>query len=350
MNASLKISLFSLAISLSASTMLFATEANAQTSSPDRYPSKTAYQLLQQYGTGDMSSLDNQNILMGVLIKRLQPNEANIALVRQDLAKSGSADDKILLIKLLASMYTPRVRTQINLQIENDLRKLIDVSDKRIAAGALIEYSRLAYPTDRYQVLQRAHTSKVIDEDTYYGELAHGLRFSTPAQQIQMLDEMASGQNAYGHEVLAATYSNQDFIRQLAQSSKVKLLHTLSSCEPNFPMALDSFGGFDIARYAIWTDTTAMLGADVSGRPYPELVLERLSDPKIDPRKILAVLGSPEGQRVIRESKEVAKLRTMFSRGQAYVDMLPQNVMLSGALQNFSKEMSRSSAMSSPRN
>ena len=289
-------------------------------------------------------------VLMGVLNKTLPSNDVNLKTVRQSLAKASGIDDKILLIKVLASMYAPRVRSQQNLLIEGDIKKLVESSDPRLATEAVLEYSRLGYPADRYQVLQRARGAKVLDDDAYYGELAHGLRFSSPEQQSRMLSELETARNPYGNEILASTFGNQDLLGQLDASAQLRLFNLLSSREPNFPLALDSFGVIDMARYVVWMDAVATIESTMSGKPYAELVLGRLSGSQVDPRKILAVFANPEGQRVVRESKDVNQLNKLLARAQAYSSSLPQNVMLNGAAASFSKQMAGTPAAANQRN
>lgn len=131
------------------------------------------------------------------------------------MAKAGAADDKMLLVNLLASMYTPRARSRQNLLIEGDIKKLVASSDLGLAAQATFAYSRLGYPADRYEVLQRARATKILDDDSYYGELAHGLRFASPTLQSQMLAEMDAARNGYGAEVLAFTFGSEQIVTQL---------------------------------------------------------------------------------------------------------------------------------------
>jgi hypothetical protein len=206
-------------------------------------------------------------------------------------------------------------------------------------AAAVLEYSRSPYSSDRYRVLQRAHGANIIDDDAYYGELAHGLRFSTPAQQSRMLSELETANNAYANEVLASTFYSPHAFAQLDRSAQVRLFQLLSSVEPGFPLALDSFGVVDTARYATWIDAVASMASQLSGKSYAELVIGRLSGPDVDPRKILAVFGKSQGERVVRESRDVGQLRKLLERAQACSDSLPQNRMLNDAARSFSRLM-----------
>ena len=303
------------------------------------YPNKSAAELLQSYNSGASGTLKGQDLLIGVLNKALPPTDANVQVARRSLAKASATDDKILLVKVLASMYTPRVRNQQNLLIESDIKKLIDSPEPRLAAEAVLEYSRLSYPTDRYQVLQRARGARIIDDDAYYGELAHGLRFSSPEQQLQMLSELEAARNLYGNEILASTFGAPGAFDQLDAPARPKLLKLLSSREPNFPMALNNFGVIDMARYVTWIDAVATIEFKLTSKPYADLVVERLSGPEVDPRKILAVFANPEGQRVMHETRDTTQLRKLLKRAQVYSYSLPENAMLNGAAASFSKQM-----------
>lgn len=312
---------------------------SAQPLHADPFPGKSAVELIQQYNIGVAGAENGQALLVGVLNKTLSLTDTNLKIVRQSLAKAGPVDDKILLIKILASMYSPRLRTHQNLSIETDIKKHIHSLDPRLAAEATIEYSRLGYPPDRYEILQRAHRAKKLDNDAYYGELAHGLRFSQPVQQLQMLDEIETSRNPYAHEVLAFTFSSEEAFSQLDAPAKARLFKVLSSREPNFPLPLDSFGALDMTRYVIWMDAVAEAESELSRKTYAESVLKRLSGENVDPRKILAVFAHPEGQRVIRESKNVDQLRRLLARADAYAYSLPQNMMLHDAARAFRKQM-----------
>jgi hypothetical protein len=116
-------------------------------------------------------------------------------------------------------------------------------------------------------------------------------------------------------------------------------LKLLSSREPNFPLALDSFGLVDAIKYAFWVHAVATLDSGLSGKEYAQIVLTRLSDPRTDPRKILAVFANPEGKRVINETAELKQLQLLLGRAQAYSNSLPQNVMLKDATAMFSNQL-----------
>ena len=281
------------------------------------------------YGINVLSKMED------VMSKRL----AVLMACVMGCAAAQSTDEEMLRMKTLASRYAPGVRNQQNLLIESEIRKLIDSSDQRLAAAAVLEYSRLAYPSDRYQILRRARGAKIIDDDAYYGELAHGLRFSSPVEQSRMLSELETARNAYAHEILASTFYSRHAFAQLDPSARVRLFALLSSAEPGFPLALDSFGGVDAARYVTWIDAVASMESQLGGKPYAELVVGRLSGPHVDPRKILAVFGNPEGEKVVRETRDAGQLRKLLERAQACSHSLPQNLMINDAARSFSRLM-----------
>lgn len=301
-------------------------------------PRLTAADLMNKY-TAATDSIQRHELLISVLNQKLPATPTNLQIVRLNLSKASAVDEKILLIKILASMYTPRARSQANLSIESDIKKLIDSPDRRLGAAAVMEYSRLASPNDRYDVLRRARGAGIIDDDGYFGELAHGLRFSRLTQQLQMLDEIEASRNQYAHEVLASEFSSEGLLGRVDTTAQAKVLQVLLKLEPDFPMALDSFGAFDMTRYVIWMDAVAEIESVLSGKSYAEIVIRRLSGQKVDPRKILAVFSHAEGQRVIRESRDVDRLRKFLVKANAYAYSLPQNTMLNDASRAFTKHM-----------
>jgi hypothetical protein len=231
------------------------------------------------------------------------------------------------------------VRSQQNMVIENDIKGFVNSADMGIAREAAIEYSRLGYPPDRYEILQRARAGKIIGDDAYYGELAHGLRLSVPTDQSQMLAELEQAHNMFANEILASTFGNPQLLGQLNRAAQARLLKLLSDHEPVFPMAVDSFGLVDAIRYAFWINAVATIDSALHGTPYAQLVVTRLSAPGTDPRKILAVFSNPEGKRVIKEASDFAKLRALLERAQIYSNSLPQNSMVKGATALFSSQL-----------
>ncbi|MGI4842141.1 MAG: hypothetical protein ACRYF7_02395 [Janthinobacterium lividum] len=313
--------------------------ATAQIRAPDFLPNAPSTALLQQYKESHEGTINGQEILIGILNKGLAPNDNNLQIVRSELAKNKAPDEKILLTKLLASLHTPGIRSQQNLTIERDLKSLILSANERIATEATFEYSRLVYPPDRYQVLSQARAAKILDEDSYFGELAHGLRFAPSSEQSQMLAEIEKANNRYADGILASTFNNQVSTAQLNRSVQSQLLRLLSTHEPHFPMMLDSFGFVDIIRYAIWLDAVATVESGLSGKAHAGIVLAKLYDQRTDPRKILAVFASPEGIRVINETKDVKQLQQLLTRTRAYSNSLPQNAMLRDATALFDSRL-----------
>ena len=188
--------------------LIMATLATNFASAQPSRPRVSALDLMNKYSAAT-DSVQRQGLLISVLNQKLPATPTNLEIVRRNLSKASAVDEKILLIKILASMYTPRARSQANLSIESDIKKLIDSSDRRLGSEAVIEYSRLAYPGDRYDVLQKARGAGIIDDNGYFGELAHGLLFSPLTQQLQMLAEIEASRNQYAHEVLAASFSSE---------------------------------------------------------------------------------------------------------------------------------------------
>jgi hypothetical protein len=309
----------------------------AYTGNPSNQTS--ASDLLRRYQSSSLPSADAEGLLISVLNKRLPSNDENVKAVRSSLAKARTQGERILLIKMLASLYVPGAHSLQNSTIEGDIKGAIVSSDQRVAREAVLAYSRLGYPSDRYRVLQRAHSTGLLDDDLYYGELAHGLRISAPAEQSRMLTELERRQNRFATEILASTFTNPQFIHQLGGIDQARLLKLLSDCEPAFPVAVDSFGMVDAIRYAFWIDAVATLDSTLNGKSWAQLVIAHLSDPNVDPRKTLAVFSNPEGKRLIKESADIGALRSLLARTQVYSDSLPQNVVVRSATRLFAAQL-----------
>lgn len=311
----------------------------AQTSVADLLPNKSANDLFRYYQNSRPSPSEGQQLLIGILNKKLPVNDENLRAARASLAKARGREDKILLIRVLASMYTPGDRSPQNMLIENDLKGLLDSADLAIAREAALEYSRLGYPVDRYQVLKRAHAAKVIGDDAYYGELAHGLRLSSTADQSEMLTELEKAHNQFANEILATTFGVTRLLGQLDRAHQERVLRLLVDHEPRFPMAIDSFGLVDSVRYALWINAVATIDSMLNGKPYAQVIIRRLSPPGTDPRKILAVFSNPEGNRVLNETTDISTLYPLLERAQGYSYSLPQNATVASAVALFSSQL-----------
>ncbi|WP_313170423.1 hypothetical protein [Massilia oculi] len=300
---------------------------------------KSVPELLQLYQKSPPGAMRNQDILITVLNKRLPVNESNFNIIRQSLAKSRVGEEKSTLISLLAALHVPRARSANNLLIERDIKALINSPDARVATTALFAYSRLVYAADRHQVLQRARSEQLISDDSYFAELAHGLRFAPADEQARMLAEMEGQKNALGAEILASTFDSPSTVGQLNSGTQKRLLTLLIAREPSFPMALDNFGLVDSIRYSYWINAVASIESGLTGRDYGDIVLNRLAAPATDPRKILAVFTNPEGKRLMQDTHEHERLAQLLVRAKAYADSLPQNGMLQDAVGVFAKDL-----------
>lgn len=301
-------------------------------------------ELPQLYQQSPPGAMRNEDILITVLNKRIPVNESNFIVIRQSLAKSRLGEEKSTLISLLATLHVPGARSANNLLIERDIKALIASPDARVATTALFAYSRLVYAADRYQVLQRARSEKLISDDSYFAELAHGLRFAPADEQARMLAEMEGQKNALGAEILASTFDSPSTVGQLDSGAQKRLLALLVAREPSFPMALENFGLVDSMRYSDWINAIASIESGLTGRGYGEIVLNRLAAPATDPRKILAVFTSPGGKQLMQDTHEREPLEQLLERAKAYADALPQNGMLQDAVGVFARDLQNRAA------
>lgn len=313
-------------------------QAFAQSRAPDEYPGRSAMDLLTAY-QGQAGTMKGKELLIGVLNKKMPLTDENLKATRNSLAKARDQEEKILLIQVLASLYGLGARNEQKRAIESDIRGYVYGGDLRVAAEAVIAYSRMGNPPDLYHVLQRAHGNRIIKDDVYFRELAFALRFSSSADQSQMISELERANNDAANETLAFIFGNPDFVGQLTANTQSRLLKLQYASEPGFPMALDSFGLLDQFRYTYWINSVATIELRLNKKPYAQTIIERLSNPDSDPRKILAVFSKLEGKRVIKETGNTEQLRPLLERAQIYSHSLPGNEMAKGALALFTNQL-----------
>lgn len=94
----------------------------------------------------------------------------------------------------------------------------------------------------------------------------------------------------------------------------------------DFPRAIGSFGVGDANRYAAWLHASALTEQWVSSRPYAETVLAQLDDPQLDPRKIIAYLGMPEGRALMSGVGRRAPFTNAVRRAASYAHSFPGNL------------------------
>lgn len=227
----------------------------------------------------------------------LKPTAANVGAVQQMLARKNDSATKISLIYLLGSLFTRNDQSGQNAMIARTLKSHVSGGDPAVGTAALLSYSRTGYQPDGVDMLDYGLKHNLVSARTYSRELALGLLYAPATEQMAAASRLAEKDNPFGAEVLALSISNQTSIASINPDVRAVLLAFLGKHEPIMPRAIGEFGVTDGIRYCYWLTAMArLLAADGKGSS-TSYILNKLSSPETDPRKILSYLSSPEGAR-----------------------------------------------------
>lgn len=279
--------------------------------------------------------IEARKVLDAVAINRLPSSAANVKAIREALASTVTAEEKVGLARILASQYTLDDKMGFNTAITQDLRGLIHHPRKEVASAAMFSYSRLGYFADTEDLLLQAKEVGAIDEDGYYGELAHVLPYAPSHAQSRILSKIATGKNQYSSEILATLPDNPEVMKRIYPETKRLLLTHLLQNEPGFSIETGVFGMIESIRYATWLHAIAALRSETANTKYADVVLGYLNDEKIDPRKIMAFLISTEGKLLIARLAQPQLFEKARSSAVMYSKQYPQNEMMREAVQDI---------------
>lgn len=301
-----------------------------------------AQENLTQYINADKSKIatfKRVGMLHAAETAGLAKTPDNVKLIRVLLGKNISEDEeKIGLIRLLASQHTYNDVTGMNYAIRNDLRSFTNASQNMIAAESAIIYSRLGYFSDTEAILTNAKNRGVLDDDSYFGELARLLGSAPASNQLTMLNKIRLSKNTYALGLLASTVSFHEHLKQINPEARKIALLTFNENEPKYVLSIGEFVTNSIS-YTNWLNSLALLEQNVNGRPYKDAVYSRLSAPSIDPRKIMEYLYSPEGERFITSMGEKRYFSELNASIALYSKQLPQNATMREMVEDIGKKI-----------
>lgn len=286
--------------------------------------------------------IEARKVLDVIAMNRLPPSAKNVKAIREVLASSVTAEEIVGLARILASQYTLDDKTGSNAAITQDLRGLVRHPRKEVALAAMLSYSRLGYFADTEDLLLQAKVAGVIDDDGYYGELAHLLPYAPSHAQSKMLSKIAAGKNQYATELLATLPENPQVMKRIYPETKHLLLTYLLQNEPGFGIETGVFGMIESIRYAIWLHAVATIRSETSNNKYADVVLGYLNDPKIDARKIMAFLTSTKGKLLIATLAQPQLFEKARTSVVTYSKQYPQNEMMREAVQDITTTLDAS--------
>lgn len=239
--------------------------------------------------------------LDGAYANGIAQSPENVRTVRALLATNLSTAEKVGLTRILGRLYTKNDMTGMNAAIIQDLKGLVNSGDREIARAAAMTFSRTDHFPDSADVLLRAKNNGAISNEDYHGELAHHVAVAPQADQAALVRILRAGKVGYAMEILALVSSDPSRLERIYPETKQSLYETLLENEPSFTMALGEFGLTDASRYTYWLEAVALLGSRANRAKYAEIVVDRLNDARLDPRKAMAFLASPQGKALVAE-------------------------------------------------
>lgn len=167
-----------------------------------------------------------QVILESFYGAEIEGNAENISELGRLAEDGGSLDERVVAIRLYASLHSPANSPAANSEIVSKLRVLSQSADRKIATAALFRYSRLPFSPDTESILDFNFTRGFLTKDDLFGEVAHILPFAPDSDQLRMLDRLDKSQNEYGLDILVSNIKDPTTRGRLSRHVKTKLLHT----------------------------------------------------------------------------------------------------------------------------
>jgi hypothetical protein len=294
--------------------------------------------LLEQYKSKHRNNAhEGRKVLDEMYALGMVKNAENVKAIRALIASKVTNEEKVALARILGGLYSADDPTGMNATIAQDLRGLTHDGQKDVARAATLTFSRLTYFPDSPEVLLSAKKRGLIDMDEYYGELAHLTAYAPANEQANLVSTIRNGKNRYAAEILAFVSQEAAIMKKFYPETKKQILSLLEEHEPEFSkVAIGEFDYTDAVRYSTWLHATATLNRDVKNTKYHDLIMARLNDEKIDPRKIMAFLASSEGKRLIKDIGRREPFESMHQRIALYSKQLPQNMIMKELVDDIS--------------
>lgn len=278
-----------------------------------------------QYRASGRRTAAAEEQLVLVLNLRLPRTEANTTAIRVLLASPSNSDEKSGLIRLLAAQYDRTSPNHRNDLIIQDLRVLATSSDKGVARSATFAFTRLGFSPSFEEVLANALKSSLINKDEYFGEMAHVVAFAPPSDQARLAQELRQSKNFYAAEIIAMTINSAVLPATWTSQARAEFGLLLESTEPAFPQALGLYDLAAAVQYSNWLNALAMVRSSVLNKDGAEFILNKLNDPRTEPRKAMAFLSSEYGPRLFQLIDEKARFLVVLDKISLYSKQHPQN-------------------------
>lgn len=277
--------------------------------------------------------------LDGAYVNGLAQTPENVRSVRALLSSKVTTEEKVGLARILGRLYAQNDITGMNAVIVQDLKGLVNSGDKGVARVATLVFSRLAHFRDSSDVLLQAKNNGAIGAGEYYGELAHHVSVAPAADQFELVRRIREGRNGYAMEILASSIRSSEQVARLHPETRAAILGALEENEPDFSMALGEFGLIEAIRYTAWLQLVALLESNGDNARYVQLVLGRLNDERLDPRKAMAFLAASEGKTLIRVVGRKDSFGTLLERITLYSRQHPHNELMKDMVRDVTESI-----------
>ena len=255
----------------------------------------------------------------------------NIQKLNAIIQSRANLDQKKAAIRVLGQQYTNSQDTGIKNFARSSLLKALNSSQAReIQEAIILVYSRLDYFDDSLGVLERAYIKKIINDDKYYGDLAHLSIMAPPDAKSHIFNEILKSGNKFGAEIIASYISVDPGLIDRQSAKTVSML--LKNSEPTFDESRSVVGALQLAQYAGWIKAAANANKVETGLPVRKFIENHLSRDGQDPRKLLAFvmdMGPQEGPYLKSGSNFSRKLKNVITHEY---EKYPENEFYSEAI------------------
>lgn len=256
-------------------------------------------------------------------------NKQSIISVRALLAQGVTSDEKVSLARILGSLYRADDSLGENENILMELRRLANDPSNEVVRSAVISYARLGYLKDSESLLYAAYARDALGTDDYYGELAHLVDIAPARDKIGLTEKIKNSANSYASDILAMSLiGGQEGAKNYPVDSLSNISQIFRKTEPEFSYGMGEFGLMTAMRYANWLRANAVIENQMSGKDVDVAIIEILSQPKTDPRKVLSFFLIPESTPLIESASIGSPSAGLVKIALQYANQFPGNPML----------------------
>ncbi|MBK9395419.1 MAG: hypothetical protein IPN40_16780 [Uliginosibacterium sp.] len=242
----------------------------------------------------------------------------NFDALRQALRTSKSSEERVGLARVLSTFYSRGDSHGLNKEVRAALLEAKASHDLSYLSASVLAYTRLDYFDDSESFLAYAWGKRAIDDDGYFGELAHLLNLAPPAGRASILQTLQQGNNPYARDILTAQLTQGSVVAELPAHESRILEKMLTDCEPVLPGEKHQIGLISSFQYSAWLKALATLGAAGDPAKYERAILARIAAPESDPRTAVAFLSNPESDSFILSQHRTPAYAKLLARIDAY--------------------------------